>query len=198
MDDPLEVLELDPVGHAVERIDQRQPESRLGEHPLELVGHRGRGLLDHHVDRPQQGVTRPQRRGDQPQGGRQLLLEGTRAKPDATIEERHGQERHERQHDQAGGPQAGEQGGPQPHCDGQDGREQDELAGTQGDTALLEPVGDPFDEVEALEHVVHDGGRRREQADLLDQLLGIDVLLPVRQLEVAQDLVLPGAGTPQQ
>ncbi len=70
-----EVLDVEPLGHPVEGVDQRVAQGRLGHHPLELLGQRRLALLDHGLDRAQGGVPGLERGGDEGQGLGQLGLE---------------------------------------------------------------------------------------------------------------------------
>ena len=73
--DPVDVADVEALGHALEGVDERVAELGLGHDPGELLGQRRLGLLAHHLDRPQERVAGRQRRGDERQGVGELLLE---------------------------------------------------------------------------------------------------------------------------
>ena len=86
LDDPVDVADVDPLGHALEGVDERVAELGLGDDPAELLGQGALGLLVHHLDGPEERVPGRQRRGDEREGLGELLLELLAALGDAPVE----------------------------------------------------------------------------------------------------------------
>ena len=65
LDHPGQVLDVEPLRHALQGVDQRVTQGGLGHHPLELLRQRRLALLDHRLHRPQGGVAGLEGGGDE-------------------------------------------------------------------------------------------------------------------------------------